>query len=32
MYWGCGNTMTGWSIGAVLGYFIAAAEHEQLYK
>lgn len=32
MYWGCGNTMTGWSIGAVLGYFLAAAEHEQLYK
>lgn len=32
MYWGYGNTLTGWSIGAVLGYFFTAAEHEQLYK
>lgn len=32
MYLGDGNTLTGWSIGAVLGYFMAAAEHKQLYK
>ena len=32
MYWEYGNTMTGWSIGCVLGYLIAGSKHQQKYK
>ena len=27
-----GNTLTGWAIGGIIGYFMAVHQHEQIYK